>query len=111
MRDGKISEALLAWYDTHARDLPWRVSPAMHATGQRPDPYRVWLSEIMLQQTTVAAVRAYFHRFTQLWPDVQALAAAPDGALRVHTVQGMQTITSSDISVRPASAAATLPRG
>lgn len=79
MRDGKISEALLAWYDTHARDLPWRVSPAMHATGQRPDPYRVWLSEIMLQQTTVAAVRAYFHRFTQLWPDVQALAAAPDG--------------------------------
>ncbi|MBI6629612.1 A/G-specific adenine glycosylase [Pontibaca salina] len=79
MRDGKISETLLAWYDTHARDLPWRVSPARRSAGQHPDPYRVWLSEIMLQQTTVAAVRDYFHRFTALWPDVQALAAAPDG--------------------------------
>ncbi len=79
MRDGDISADLLAWYDIHARDLPWRVGPAARAAGQRPDPYRVWLSEIMLQQTTVAAVRAYFNRFTTLWPDVQALAAAPDG--------------------------------
>ncbi len=70
-----LSDALLAWYDRHARDLPWRVPPGSAA---RPDPYRVWLSEVMLQQTTVAAVRAYFHRFTARWPDVGALAAAPD---------------------------------
>jgi A/G-specific adenine glycosylase len=48
------------------------------AAGVRPDPYRVWLSEVMLQQTTVAAVRDYFRRFTDRWPDVGALAAAPD---------------------------------
>jgi A/G-specific adenine glycosylase len=77
------SAAVLAWYDFHARDLPWRVSPAGRAKGVRPDPYRVWLSEIMLQQTTVAAVREYFLRFTSLWPTVQALAAAPlDSVLR-----------------------------
>ncbi|MWD29837.1 A/G-specific adenine glycosylase [Aquicoccus sp. SCR17] len=69
---------LLDWYDRHARTLPWRVSPAERAAGARPDPYRVWLSEIMLQQTTVAAVKSYFDRFTSLWPDVRALAAAPD---------------------------------
>lgn len=69
---------LLAWYDNHARDLPWRVGPAERARGVRPDPYRVWLSEIMLQQTTVAAVRAYFHTFTTRWPTVAALAAAPE---------------------------------
>jgi len=72
---------LLAWYDRHARALPWRVGPADRAAGVRPDPYRVWLSEIMLQQTTVAAVRAYFHRFTTLWPDIDALAAAEDAAV------------------------------
>lgn len=69
---------LLSWYDRNARALPWRVGPEARAAGQRPDPYRVWLSEIMLQQTTVAAVKGYFHRFTTLWPDVQALAAAPE---------------------------------
>ena len=63
---------LLAWYDAHARVLPWRT-----AKGERPDPYRVWLSEIMLQQTTVAAVKPYFERFTALWPTVEDLAAAP----------------------------------
>jgi A/G-specific adenine glycosylase len=62
---------LLAWYDRHRRDLPWRAPP-----GRRPDPYRVWLSEIMLQQTTVATVRPYFDRFAARWPDVSALAAA-----------------------------------
>lgn len=76
MRDA--AQDLLAWYDRHARDLPWRVAPAARAAGVHPDPYRVWLSEVMLQQTTVAAVKAYFERFTTLWPDVQALAAAPD---------------------------------
>lgn len=70
--------ALLRWYDGAARVLPWRVSPEEQAAGVRPDPYRVWLSEVMLQQTTVAAVRAYFHRFTARWPDVHALAAAPE---------------------------------
>ena len=66
---------LLGWYDRHARDLPWRIAPG---SGLRPDPYRVWLSEVMLQQTTVAAVRDYFHRFTTRWPSVTALAAAED---------------------------------
>jgi len=69
--------AVLAWYDRHARDLPWRVSPVDRARGVRPDPYRVWLSEVMLQQTTVAAVKNYFLRFTSLWPTVFELAAAP----------------------------------
>lgn len=69
--------AVLGWYDRHARDLPWRVPPAERARGVRPDPYRVWLSEVMLQQTTVAAVKAYFLRFTSLWPTVFDLAAAP----------------------------------
>ncbi|RDE10603.1 A/G-specific adenine glycosylase [Pelagibacterium lacus] len=71
------SRAVLAWYDRHARDLPWRVAPADRARGARPDPYRVWLSEIMLQQTTIAAVRKYFAAFTTLWPTVRDLAAAP----------------------------------
>ena len=74
----EMSAALLAWYDANARDLPWRVGPSARARGVRPDPYRVWLSEVMLQQTTVAAVERYFRRFTALWPDVQALAAASD---------------------------------
>ena len=72
MRD--LSGKLLNWYDRHARALPWRVPPGQ----RRADPYRVWLSEIMLQQTTVAAVKAYFERFTTLWPSVEALAAADD---------------------------------
>jgi A/G-specific adenine glycosylase len=70
--------ALLDWYDHNARDLPWRIGPRARAAGVRPDPYRVWLSEIMLQQTTVAAVRDYFLRFTERWPRVEALAAARD---------------------------------
>ena len=62
---------LLAWYDRHARRLPWRALP-----GETQDPYRVWLSEIMLQQTTVAAVAPYFEDFTSRWPRVEDLAAA-----------------------------------
>ncbi|WP_170417254.1 A/G-specific adenine glycosylase [Ruegeria atlantica] len=73
-----VSSALLDWYDHHAREMPWRVSPADRADGVLSEPYRVWLSEVMLQQTTVAAVRDYFMRFTTRWPTVQALAAAPD---------------------------------
>jgi A/G-specific adenine glycosylase len=63
---------LLAWYDRHRRDLPWRARP-----GEPPDPYRVWLSEIMLQQTTVAAVLPRWPKFLDRFPTVQALAAAP----------------------------------
>lgn len=73
-----LSLQLLGWYDRHARVMPWRVSPQDRAAGVRPDPYRVWLSEVMLQQTTVAAVKDYFHRFTARWPTVAALAAAED---------------------------------
>ena len=76
-----ISAPLLAWYDRHARALPWRTSPADRAAGVMPDPYRVWLSEVMLQQTTVAAVKDYFLRFTTLWPTVGELAAAEDAAV------------------------------
>lgn len=66
------SSQLLAWYDGHARVLPWRAR-----RGETADPYRVWLSEIMLQQTTVQAVKAYFEKFVSLWPRVEGLAAAP----------------------------------
>ncbi len=59
--------------------MPWRIAPQARAKGVRPDPYRVWLSEVMLQQTTVAAVTDYFTRFTARWPDVHALASAEDG--------------------------------
>ena len=62
---------VLAWYDTHARVLPWRAQ-----SGHRANPYRVWLSEIMLQQTTVKAVAPYYARFLSQWPTVGALAAA-----------------------------------
>ena len=73
------SARLLAWYDRHRRRLPWRALP-----GQYSDPYRVWLSEIMLQQTTVKAVGPYFEKFVARWPDVSALARAPlDDVLRM----------------------------
>ncbi|RWG78682.1 MAG: A/G-specific adenine glycosylase [Mesorhizobium sp.] len=75
--DSSIAARLLAWYDAHHRDLPWRVTPGAFSRGARPDPYRVWLSEVMLQQTTVEAVKAYFRSFTEKWPTVEALAAAP----------------------------------
>ncbi|HRE46011.1 MAG TPA: A/G-specific adenine glycosylase, partial [Terricaulis sp.] len=65
-----MRKSLLSWYDRGGRDLPWRVR------GGLGDPYRVWLSEIMLQQTTVAAATGYFLRFTETWPDAAALAGA-----------------------------------
>jgi A/G-specific adenine glycosylase len=74
---------LLDWYDRHRRHLPWRAAP-----GEAPDPYRVWLSEIMLQQTTVATAKPYFESFLALWPRIQDLAAAePDRVL--HAWQGL----------------------
>ncbi len=72
-----LTARLLAWYDRHHRDLPWRTAPHHVRAGVRTDPYRVWLSEVMLQQTTVQAVKAYFEKFTRLWPRVEDLAAAP----------------------------------
>jgi len=68
------SQALLCWYAVDKRSLPWRAEP-----GETPDPYRVWLSEIMLQQTTIAHARPYFEKFVARWPTVEALAEAPDG--------------------------------
>lgn len=83
-RSAKPSAAkLLRWYDTHRRDLPWRAPP-----GVKPDPYRVWLSEIMLQQTTVATVTPRYERFLERWPSVEGLAAASlDDVL--HEWQGL----------------------
>ena len=69
----RIAPALLDWYDSHRRALPWRALP-----GERADPYRVWLSEVMLQQTTVAAVRPRFEAWVARWPDFASLAAADD---------------------------------
>ena len=71
-----FADRLLGWYDRSARVLPWRIAPN---SGGIPDPYRIWLAEVMLQQTTVAAVAGYFARFTERWPTVIDLAAADDG--------------------------------
>ncbi|MBK8908152.1 MAG: A/G-specific adenine glycosylase [Rhodospirillales bacterium] len=76
--DAAARRRLLDWYDRHRRDLPWRARP-----GERPHPYRVWLSEIMLQQTTVATVRGYFGLFVARWPRVEDMAAADLDAILV----------------------------
>jgi len=81
LREVEAIAELRRWYLDHARDLPWRVSPENRAAGDVPNPYRVWLSEIMLQQTTVAAVIPYFEAFTRRWPTVSKLAAAEDEAV------------------------------
>jgi A/G-specific adenine glycosylase len=72
----EIRSRLLRWYAANRRALPWRARP-----GETADPYRVWLSEIMLQQTTVAHATPYFLTFTRRWPDVSALAAAPEAEI------------------------------
>jgi A/G-specific adenine glycosylase len=74
-----VRARLLDWYDRQGRSLPWRVRPEARASGERLDPYRVWLSEIMLQQTTTPHAAPYFDAFTRRWPTVTALAAAGDG--------------------------------
>ncbi len=76
--DLAFPDPLLAWYDVNARKMPWREPPK---SSQSPNPYHVWLSEVMLQQTTVAAVDGYFRKFIVLWPDVQALAKADDATV------------------------------
>lgn len=73
-----LSDRLLDWYARSARELPWRIGPAARAEGVRPDPYRVWLAEIMLQQTTVPHATRYYHDFTARWPSIDDLAAARD---------------------------------
>lgn len=77
------TKAILNWYDRHHRILPWRVTPTEYARGIKSDPYRVWLSEIMLQQTTVEAVKSYFIKFVERWPNITAMAnASEDDILR-----------------------------
>jgi A/G-specific adenine glycosylase len=71
LKQQSLARRLLAWWDANRRDLPWRAAP-----GATPDPYRVWLSEILLQQTTAAAAAPYYARFLKRWPRVEALAAA-----------------------------------
>jgi len=71
-----LADRLLAWYDRHRRRMPWRAE-----SGETADPYRVWLSEVMLQQTTVVTVGPYFRRFVARWPTVHDLAAAPSEAV------------------------------
>ena len=73
-----VSTALLDWYGRNARALPWRIPPG---AAERPDPYRVWLSEIMLQQTTTAHAAPYFDKFVRLWPTAKSLAAADEAAV------------------------------
>ncbi|MGI9348616.1 MAG: A/G-specific adenine glycosylase, partial [Amylibacter sp.] len=74
----KIAEDLLSWYDINARKLPWRIPPLESKTGVLPNPYYIWMSEVMLQQTTVAAVKEYFLKFITLWPTVFDMANAKD---------------------------------
>jgi A/G-specific adenine glycosylase len=82
-RSPALAARLLAWYDRHRRRLPWRA-----AAGQRADPYHVWLSEIMLQQTTVKTVGPYFRAFLERWPTVEALAEASLDEV-LHAWQGL----------------------
>ncbi len=77
----EFSAALLDWYDRHARSLPWRIAPSQSKAGTLPDPYHVWLSEVMLQQTQVATVRDYYLKFLSLWPTIDALAKAENEAV------------------------------
>ena len=78
MTASAIPGQLLEWYDRNARTLPWRVPPEAGKRGGAADPYRVWLSEVMLQQTTTAHAAPYFKAFTERWPTVEALAAAAE---------------------------------
>ena len=80
-QDFDAGKALLHWYDRFGRHLPWRIRPEDRKHGMRPDPYRVWLSEIMLQQTRVAAATPYYLAFLEQWPTVESLAASPMEAI------------------------------
>ena len=103
----KFQQALLAWFDVHARDLPWR---------ETQDPYCIWVSEIMLQQTRVTAVLDYYRRFLALFPTVDALAAAPESQVLAawsglgyyrrarHMHKAAQTVVQEHRGVFPGSA-------
>ena len=101
----RMSRRLLAWYDRHRRRLPWRAGP-----GERPDPYRVWLSEIMLQQTTVVAVGPYFEAFLARWPRIEDLAAAQLDEV-LHAWQGLGYYARARNLHRCAQVVATTHRG
>ena len=103
--DATIAGRLLAWYDRHARDLPWRAK-----RGERADPYRVWLSEVMLQQTTVATVRPRFEAWVARWPDLASLAAA-DEADVMAAWAGLGYYARARNLVRTARAVAAAHRG
>jgi A/G-specific adenine glycosylase len=75
-RQAAILTALDSWYRRHARNLPWRIGPTARDAGEKPDPYQVWLSEVMLQQTTIPHAAPYFERFRKRWPNVRKLAKA-----------------------------------
>ena len=73
-----ISKTLLRWYVKNGRILPWRLSPKDSESGQTPDPYKVWVSEIMLQQTTVKTVIPYFQKFIEKWGCIDKLSHASE---------------------------------
>ena len=73
-----ISKILLRWYSKNGRTLPWRVNPKYSEAGQNPDPYKIWISEIMLQQTTVNTVIPYFNRFMKKWDSLEQLSYADE---------------------------------
>jgi A/G-specific adenine glycosylase len=75
-RQAALLTALDKWYRRHARELPWRIGPGARDAGEKPDPYLVWLSEVMLQQTTIPHAAPYFERFRKRWPNVNRLAKA-----------------------------------
>ena len=101
----RMSRRLLAWYDRHRRRLPWRAGP-----GERPDPYRVWLSEIMLQQTMVVAVGPYFEGFLARWPRIEDLASAQLDEV-LHAWQGLGYYARARNLHRCAQVVATTHRG
>ena len=74
-----ISKILLRWYAENGRILPWRVNPEAAEAGQNPDPYKIWISEIMLQQTNVTTVIPYFKRFIKKWDCIDKLSYADEG--------------------------------
>lgn len=80
----EMRAALLRWYDQQGRTLPWRVRPEDRANGVTADPYAVWLSEVMLQQTTIPHGTPYWFKFLELYPTVQDLAAAPLDDVLTH---------------------------
>ena len=78
LRFQDLAPRLLDWYAASARDLPWRIGPVARAGGEKGDAYRVWLAEVMLQQTTVAHAARYYLAFTARWPRIEDLAGAAD---------------------------------